>query len=74
MDSIVVAAVTLWFYVSAGYAATVGVSAIRTRTYAPHLGLDVQGWAASVAGWVTLVLAIALFAAGALVSWVASRA
>jgi hypothetical protein len=49
------------------------VSAIRTRTYAPQLGLDVQGSAASVAGWCTLVLAAALFAAGALVSWVASR-
>ncbi len=74
MDEIIPAAVTLWLFVAAGYAATVGVSAIRTRTYAPQLGLDVQGRGAVAAGWATLALAAALFVAGLLVFWVATIA
>ncbi len=68
--AVVAALVTLWFSISGAYLAAVAVSAIRTKTYAPRLGLDVRGTAASVAGWATLVLALALFAAGALVSYV----
>jgi hypothetical protein len=70
LSAVGAALVTLWFLVSGGYAFALGVSAIRTRAYAPALGLDVRGTAASVAGWMTLVLAAALFAAGALVSYV----
>lgn len=70
MSAVVAAIVTLWFVVSGGYAAAVGLSAIRARTYAPGLGLDVHGTAAAVAGWFTLVLALALLAAGVLVSYV----
>ncbi len=74
MDSFVAAAVALWFFVFAGWAGTVGVDAIRTRTYLPQLGLALEGAAAVAAGWATLVLAAAFFAAGALVSFVAARA
>ncbi len=70
LAAVAAALVTLFFFVSGACAAAVAVSAIRTRTYAPQLGLDVQGVAARVAGWVTLVLALALFAAGVLVSYV----
>ncbi len=73
IDAFIAAAVALWFLVSAGYAATVAVSAIRTQTYAPDLGLDVRGRAASVLGWVTLVVAAALLAAGLLVAFVGSH-
>jgi hypothetical protein len=74
MDSIVAAMVSLWFWVTAAYAAGVGVSAIRTRSYAPELGLEIRGREAAVAGALTLVFAGALFAAGALVWFVAMRA
>lgn len=74
MESLLAAAAALWFMVSAGYAASVGVAAIRTRSYAPDLGLELRGRGAVVAGWATLVLSAALLAAGALVSFVASRA
>ncbi|HET8542175.1 MAG TPA: hypothetical protein VFL83_20020 [Anaeromyxobacter sp.] len=74
MDSLIVAIVTLWFFVTAGYAGTVGVSALRTRTYAPDLGLGLHGGAAVAAGIATLLLAAALFAAGVLVTFVATRA
>ncbi len=73
-DAIVAAVVTLWFFVGAGYAGSVGVAAIRTRTFAPALGLDIHGRTAAALGWVALVLAAALFAAGVLVSYVATRA
>ncbi len=73
MSAIVAALVTLWFYVSAAYAAWIGVQAIRTREFAPELGLEIRGAVASVAGWLTLVLSIALLAAGALVSYVELR-
>jgi hypothetical protein len=74
MDAVIAAAVALWFFASAGYAASVGTAAIRTRTFAPELGLELHGRAAAAAGWATLVLAAALFAAGALVTFVATRA
>ncbi len=74
MDAVVSAAVALWFFVFAGYAGTVGVDAIRTRTYLPKLGLELEGGVAVAAGWATLVLAAAFFAAGALVTYVAARA
>lgn len=70
LSALVAALVTLWFWVSGAYAALVGIAAIRTGAYAPRLGLDLRGPGASVAGWITLVLALALFAAGALVSYV----
>ncbi len=70
LSAVVAALVTLWFCVSGTYATFVGISAIRTGTYAPQLGLDLRGQGASVAGWLTLALALALFAAGALVSYV----
>ena len=73
MDSVVAALVALLYFVSAGYAGNVGMSAIRTRTYAPKLGLEIQDGAAVAAGWATLVVASAFFAAGALVAFVASR-
>lgn len=73
LSALVAALVTLWFYVSGAYAAGLGLSAIRKGTFAPRLGLDVRGPAASVAGWLALVLAAALFAAGALVSYVELR-
>ncbi len=74
MHSIIAAAVTLWFFVAAGYAGSVGVSAIRTRSYAPQLGFDLEGAGAVAAGWATLVLGAALFAAGVLVFYVATAA
>lgn len=74
MESLVVAAVSTWYLVCAGYAATVAVAAIRTGAYAPELGLELRGRAAVVAGWVTLVLAAALLTAGAYISFVATRA
>ena len=74
MDSVIAAAVALWFFVFAGYAGTVGADAIRTRTYLPKLGLALEGGAAVAAGWATLVLAATFFAAGALVTYVAARA
>jgi hypothetical protein len=74
MEAIVAAAVALLFFAFAGYAASVGVDAIRTRTYLPRLGLELSGGAAVAAGWATLVFACAFFAAGALVTFVASRA
>ncbi len=70
LSAVVAALVTLWFCVSGAYATFLGVYAIRTGTYAPQLGLDLRGHGASVAGWLTLALALALFAAGALVSYV----
>ncbi len=72
-SAIAAALVTLWFYVSAGWAGIIGVSAIRRRTFAPELGLEVRGRTAAALGWATLVLAAALLAAGALVSYVAMR-
>jgi hypothetical protein len=74
VEPVVVAAVSFWYFVSAGYAASVGVAAIRTKAYAPHLGLEIRGSAAVAAGWVTLVLAAALLTAGAYISFVATRA
>lgn len=74
MDSVVAAAVALWFFVSAAWTAGVGVAAIRTREFAPQLGLELRGRPARLAGWAALVVAAALFAAGALVSFVAARA
>ncbi len=71
-DAVVAALVSLWFFVTAGYGAVVAVAAIRTRRFAPELGLDVQGRAAVVAGWATLVLAAACLGAGLLVSRVAA--
>lgn len=73
VESVLVAAVSFWYLVGAGYAASVGVDAIRTRAYAPQLGLEVRGGAAVAAGWVTLVLATALLAAGLYVSFIAAR-
>ncbi len=73
LSAVVAALVTLWFCVSGAYAAFVGLSAVRTRTYAPELGLDLRGPGASVAGWLTIALALALFASGALVSYVELR-
>ncbi len=73
VSAIVAALVTLWFYVSAAYAAWLGVSAIRTREFAPRLGLEIRGAAASAMGWMALVIAVALVAAGALVSYVELR-
>jgi hypothetical protein len=74
VESIFVAAMSFWYFVSAGYAASVGVAAIRTRAYAPDLGLELRGRPAVAAGWATLVFATALLAAGAYVSFVATRA
>jgi hypothetical protein len=68
----IAALVSLWFFVSAAYAALVGCAAIRTGAYAPGLGLDLRGRAASAAGWITLAVAVALAGAGLLVSWVAA--
>ncbi len=73
LSAVVAALVTLWFLVSGAYAAFVGVSAIRTRDFAPRLGLDLRGPGAAAAGWLTFALALALFAAGALVSYVELR-
>ncbi len=72
-SAVAAALVTLWFYVSAAYAGWVGLSAIRTREFAPRLGLEIRGMAASVAGCMAIVLALALAAAGALVSYVELR-
>ncbi len=64
---------SLWFFVSAAYAARVAVRAIRTGAFAPDLGLDVHGRTATALGWATLVIAAALLAAGALVAYVGAR-
>ena len=74
MDSVVAAIVALFFFVAASYAGSVSVAAIRTRSFAPELGLEIRGGAAVLAGWVTLVFAAALFGAGVLVWFVAMRA
>jgi hypothetical protein len=74
MDSAVAGIVALFFFVTAGYAGSVSIAAIRTRSYAPELGLEVRGGAAVLAGWMTLVFAVALFGAGVLVWFVAMRA
>ncbi len=73
MDAFIAAGVALWFFVSAGYAATVGMHALRTGAFAPDLGLEVRGRTATVLGCATLVIAAALFAAGALIAFVGSR-
>ncbi len=71
-DAVVAALVSLWFFVSAGYGVTVAVAAIRTGRFAPERGLDVHGRAALVAGWITLVLAVAFLGAGLLIARVAA--
>ena len=68
------ALVSLWFFVSAAYAGRVAVHAIRSGAFAPELGLDVHGRAATALGWATLVIAAAFLAAGVLVAIVGARA
>ncbi len=71
-DAVVAALVSLWFVVCAAYGVVVAVAALRTRRFAPELGIDVHGRAAIVSAGVTLVLAVAFLAAGLLVARVAA--